>query len=76
MTGHWPYKSPGPFNSVEEMNNYDDRIYIFFASKRYPSVHGLAGGAVIQGCWAGLYSDVEALIEDQGSHLKMLRLCN
>jgi serine/threonine protein kinase len=72
VTGHWPYKSPGPFNSMEEMNSYGDRVDTLFASKRYPSVCGIAGGSVIQGCWAELYRDVATLIDDQSSQFKML----
>lgn len=64
MTGHWPYKSPGPFNSMEEMNDYVARVDELFASKSYPSVVGLVGGAVIQGCWTDRYSDVGALVRD------------
>lgn len=65
MTVHWPYRSPGPFNSVEEMNSYEDRVDNLFASQSFPSVVGLTGGAVIQGCWTEGYSDVGALIRDQ-----------
>jgi serine/threonine protein kinase len=65
MTGHWPYKSPGPFRSVAEKNDYEERVDTLFASQKYPSVDGFAGGAVIQGCWTDRYSDVASLIRDQ-----------
>lgn len=73
MTGHWPYKSPGPFDSVEEMNEYEDRVDNLFAAQRYPSVDGLTGGAVIQGCWTERYSDVGALIRDQRVYISSER---
>ncbi|EKV12769.1 Tyrosine-protein kinase, catalytic domain [Penicillium digitatum] len=65
ITGHWPYKSPGPFRSVAEKNDYEERVDTLFASQKYPSVDGLTGGAVIQGCWTDRYSDVASLIRDQ-----------
>ncbi|KAI2764155.1 hypothetical protein DTO012A8_9517 [Penicillium roqueforti] len=65
MTGHWPYKSPGPFRSVAENNEYEERVDALFASQQYPSVDGLAGGAVIEGCWGDRYSDMASLIRDQ-----------
>lgn len=65
MTGHWPYRSPGPFESLEEMEKYQELVDDLFASKRYPPVDGLAARPVIQRCWTGEYSDLRALIEDQ-----------
>lgn len=49
---------------MEEMNDYVARVDELFASKSYPSVVGLVGGAVIQGCWTDRYSDVGALVRD------------
>lgn len=65
MTGHWPYKSPGPFRSVVESNEYEERVDTLFASEEYPLVDHLTGGAVIQGCWKDRYSDMASLIRDQ-----------
>jgi serine/threonine protein kinase len=70
MTGHWPYKPPGPFNSMEEMRTYEDMVDELFASSKYPSADDLVGGAVIQGCWTERYTDVGALIQDQDSSFK------
>lgn len=72
MTGHWPYRSPGPFKSMEEMEEYQERDDGLFASKRYPPVDGLAAGPMIQRCWTGYYSNLRALIKDQRSQLKTL----
>ncbi|KAB8259939.1 kinase-like domain-containing protein [Aspergillus pseudonomiae] len=65
MTGHWPYRSPGPFKSLEEKIDYGEMVDGLFASRTYPPVDGLLGGAVIQGCWTERYSDAGALIQDQ-----------
>ncbi|KZF20457.1 kinase-like protein, partial [Xylona heveae TC161] len=65
MTGHWPYRSPGPFSSVAERNEYGDMVDGHFQSQKYPPVDGLIGGAVIRGCWTERYSNVGALIRDQ-----------
>ncbi|KAJ5165547.1 uncharacterized protein N7500_007377 [Penicillium coprophilum] len=65
MTGHWPYKSPGPFKSVAEKDDYEELVDTLFASQKYPPVDSLPGGTVIQGCWTERYGDVGALIRDQ-----------
>lgn len=65
MTGHWPYKSPGPFDSVEEKCRYDDKVDELFRQGKFPAVLDLAGGGVIQSCWNGEYMDIEALVRDQ-----------
>jgi serine/threonine protein kinase len=67
MTGHWPYRSPGPFKALEEMKTYEEHVDAWFACKRYPRVNGLAAGLVIQRCWTGEYAGLRALIEDQRS---------
>lgn len=41
MTGHWLYRTPGPFKSLEEMETYQEQVDDLFASKRYPPVDGL-----------------------------------
>ncbi|CAG8374594.1 unnamed protein product [Penicillium salamii] len=65
MTGHLPYKSPGPFKSVAEKVDYEELVDTLFASQKYPPVDSLPGGAVIQGCWTERYDDVGALIREQ-----------
>ncbi|KAE8150252.1 kinase-like domain-containing protein [Aspergillus avenaceus] len=65
MTGHWPYKSPGPFESVAEKDDYEELVDALFASQKYPPVDDIPGGTVIYGCWTERYADVEALIRDQ-----------
>ncbi|PTU20094.1 hypothetical protein P175DRAFT_0502242 [Aspergillus ochraceoroseus IBT 24754] len=65
MAGHWPYRPAGPFESLEEMEKYQELVDDMFASKRCPPVDGLEAGVVIQRCWAGEYSDLGALIADQ-----------
>ncbi|KAK2752496.1 hypothetical protein FQN54_008089 [Arachnomyces sp. PD_36] len=65
MTGHWPYKSLGPFKSVEEKLTYGDKVDELFSLGRFPPVKGLIGGAVIQGCWMEQYGEVETILHDQ-----------
>ncbi|OBT69715.1 hypothetical protein VE03_00872 [Pseudogymnoascus sp. 23342-1-I1] len=65
MTGHWPYKSPGPFESVEEKCNYEETVDALFSEGKFPAVNGLVGGAIIQGCWTEQYKDAETLLRDQ-----------
>lgn len=72
MPGHWPYKSPGPSKSLDEMENYQELVDDLFASERYPSVDGLAAGPMIQRCWTGEYSDLMELIKNQRLHFETL----
>lgn len=72
MTGHWPYKAPGPFQSAEEMRQYRELVDGLFGSKRYPSVDGLAAGSVVERCWNEKYSHVRALIEDQCKQFEVI----
>lgn len=53
MTGHWPYKDPGPFGSPEEMRKYQGRVDGLFGDKVFPSVEGIVAGGVIRRCWDG-----------------------
>ncbi|CAD0109726.1 unnamed protein product [Aureobasidium uvarum] len=51
MTGHWLYKSPGPFVSVEEQEQYDERVNELFMKRAFPPVEHLLGGDIIHECW-------------------------
>ncbi|KAJ5935906.1 hypothetical protein N7454_005204, partial [Penicillium verhagenii] len=64
MTGHWPYKSPGPFKSMAEKCDYDEMVDDLFSRQEYPPVDDKFCGSLIQGCWTERYSDVGALIQD------------
>lgn len=70
MTGHWPYKSPGPFSSVEEKIAYDDMVDELFVSEKFPFIDNLVGGSVIQGCWVERYCEMEAVIQDQDLYFR------
>jgi len=74
MTGHWPYKSPGPFISVEEKWRYDERVDDLFSQGIFPTVEDLAGRASIQGCWDGHYAEAETIVRDQAILFKQLEL--
>ncbi|KAJ5927874.1 hypothetical protein N7466_006830 [Penicillium verhagenii] len=75
MTGHWPYRSPGPFKSLKEIEKYQELVDDLFASKRYPPVDGLEAGVVIQRCRTGEYSDLNAIIADQRWQFETLMQC-
>lgn len=65
MTDHWPYRSPGPFTSVQEKLSYSDMVDGLFSLNKFPPTDKLVGGPVIQGCWMEQYKDVEGVIQDQ-----------
>ncbi|KAL2820640.1 kinase-like domain-containing protein [Aspergillus granulosus] len=67
MTDHWPYRSPGPFTSVEEKLSYCDKVDELFSSNKFPSTDQVVGGPIIQGCWVERYKAVEEIINDQSS---------
>ncbi|KAI5199127.1 hypothetical protein E4T39_06473 [Aureobasidium subglaciale] len=62
MTGHWPYKSAGPFVSVEEQGQYDETINELFTKKEYPPVEDLIGGDIIHDCWLENLKDAGAIV--------------
>jgi serine/threonine protein kinase len=70
MTGHWPYKSPGPFESVDDKWRYEAKVDELFSQGKFPTVEGLAGGGIIHGCWTGQYKDVGTILVDQELLLK------
>jgi len=62
MTGHWPYKSPGPFLSVQESDEYDEKVEDLFKEKKYPCVEGLEGGDIMSDCWNGKIRDAGVIV--------------
>ncbi|KAJ5726494.1 uncharacterized protein N7483_007851 [Penicillium malachiteum] len=60
MTGHWPYKSPGPFTSMAEKYDYEEMVDDLFSRQQYPPVDDLLCGSLIQGCWTERYNDIGA----------------
>lgn len=62
LTGHWPYKSPGPFKTTEEMDKYDQKVDLLFRQRKFPDLGGLIGGKVIIGCWMKKYSTAEEIL--------------
>ncbi|QSS70927.1 hypothetical protein I7I50_01585 [Histoplasma capsulatum G186AR] len=65
MTGHWPYKSAGPFGSLKEKLSYGERVDELFSLGMFPPVEGLIGGNIIQGCWMEQYGEVDTIVRDQ-----------
>ena len=62
LTGHWPYKSPGPFKTTEEMDKYNQKVDLLFKQGKFPDVGGLIGGKVVMGCWTKKYSTAEEIL--------------
>ncbi|PYI34280.1 kinase-like protein [Aspergillus indologenus CBS 114.80] len=67
MTDHWPYRSPGPFTSMQEKELYSNTVDELFGSNKFPSTDNLIGGHVMQRCWEGQYDRVEEILHDQAS---------
>ncbi|TVY13037.1 Serine/threonine-protein kinase HT1, partial [Lachnellula arida] len=65
MTGHWPYKLPGPFVSVAEKLEYEERVDALFSKGEFPLVDNLAAGTIIHSCWMVAYKDVGAMLLEQ-----------
>lgn len=74
LTDHWPYRSPGPFASVEDKLAYADMVDELFSLSKFPSTDGLMGSFVIQGCWMDRYKDAEEILHDYRSLFKDLLL--
>lgn len=65
MTDHWPYRSPGPFDSVQAQSAYCDMVDELFTAGEYPPVEHLIGGTIIEACWMERYTQVGVIIRDQ-----------
>ncbi|MCJ1474029.1 hypothetical protein MMC13_002687 [Lambiella insularis] len=63
LTGHWPYKSPGPFDTPEEMYKYQSMVNALFGQGQFPNVTELTGGKVVMGCWTKRYSTAEEILQ-------------
>ncbi|CZR52088.1 uncharacterized protein PAC_01965 [Phialocephala subalpina] len=72
MTGHWPYKLPGPFVSVAEKLEYGEMVDTLFGEGKFPVVDDLVAGAIIHGCWTVAYKDVGAMLLEQESLCKQV----
>ncbi|KAF2271830.1 kinase-like protein [Westerdykella ornata] len=64
LTGHWPYKSCGSFETGEGKYDYQRRVNALFSQKKFPDVTGLAGGKVVMGCWMKRYGTVNEILRD------------
>jgi serine/threonine protein kinase len=62
MTGHWPYKSPGPFVDVEEWEEYDEKVNELFMNTEFPPVGNLVGGDIILDCWTEKIRDAGVIV--------------
>ncbi|KAF5017626.1 hypothetical protein F66182_10426 [Fusarium sp. NRRL 66182] len=63
LTGHWPYRSPGPFETVEDMEIYDQQVEDLFRQRKFPSVEGLFGGGIILACWMNKYTSADDVLQ-------------
>ena len=64
MTGYWPFlNGPPDWHSTEDKFAYVDKVDALFRKGVFPTVSGLSGGEVIEGCWNGLYSTAEEVLQ-------------
>ena len=66
LTGHWPYKPPGPFDTPEEMDRYQSKVNALFSQGQFPDVTELTGGKVVMGCWTKIFSTAEEILQAIG----------
>lgn len=64
LTGHWPYKLPGTFKTVEEMDEYGQNVGALFKQGKFPDVGGLVGRQTIRSCWTKKYSSATQILRD------------
>jgi serine/threonine protein kinase len=62
LTGHWPYRAPGPFKTVEEMESYDQQVEDLFRQGIFPDVEELLEGKIILGCWTSKYTSADNVL--------------
>lgn len=71
VSGHWPHREPGPFNSSEDYLNYDKQVEEHFKNQNYPDVDGLFGGRIILGCWTKMYLSADDVLQALNNEIKM-----
>ncbi|EQK98442.1 Protein kinase-like domain protein [Ophiocordyceps sinensis CO18] len=64
LTGHWPYRGPGPFKTGKEMEDYGLEVDDLFERGRFPDVDGLFAGEVILKCWRNEYASADDVLDD------------
>ena len=62
LTGHWPYKPPGPFETAKDKYDYQRKVNTLFSQGKFPDTTRLMGGKVIMGCWTRGYRTVEDVL--------------
>ena len=72
LTGHWPHKAPGEFQSHIELWEYQMTVNSLFMQEQYPDTTGLFYGDVVKGCWTSRYkSTTEVLWEMDATRLQV-----
>ncbi|KAI0100518.1 kinase-like protein [Nemania sp. FL0031] len=66
VRGHWPYRAEnGPFETEEEMDQYEARVDDLFGRGIFPEVEDLFGGEIILGCWTKKYATVQDILKEE-----------
>lgn len=64
LTGHWPYRSSGPFRTGDEMEEYRQKVDDSFELGRFPDVNGLFAGKIMMKCWLNDYASADDLFRE------------
>ncbi|KAI1506119.1 kinase-like domain-containing protein [Biscogniauxia marginata] len=72
LTGHWPYRRPGPrpFESCEELEDYQRTVDGLFQRGEFPDVDGIWGGVVIMRCWMNEYASAQDVLRALESEMR------
>lgn len=63
LTGHWPYRRPGPFETGEELEEYRQLVDGLFRRGEFPDLDGIWGGVVIMKCWMNEYTSAQDVLQ-------------
>ncbi|KAK8926892.1 Calcium/calmodulin-dependent protein kinase type 1 [Metarhizium anisopliae] len=64
LTGHWPYRSSGPFRTGDEMEEYRQKVDDLFELGRFPDVNRLFAGKIMMKCWLNDYASADDLFRE------------
>lgn len=62
VTGHWPYRTRQPFQSMEDTQEYAEYVDGCFRDRKFPDVQGLYSGKVIYGCWTNAFTSADEVL--------------
>lgn len=70
ITGHWPYRGQGDFQTGDELERYRENVDLF-GRRIYPETNELFAGKTIVGCWTSAFEKADEASESLNNDIGM-----